>query len=61
VELDLLERLCQEYLDLPGLQLTAAQVARLLDTNLENSLEVLQELTACSFLRRQDSVYVRAE
>ena len=57
----LLERVYREYLELPGLQLTLAQAARLCDTNRETCADALKALVDAGFLRRVEDVYARAD
>jgi hypothetical protein len=59
VDLDLLLRVYGEYNELPGLQLTPAQAARLFGTSVASGREVLDELVGLSFLSRNGAVYVR--
>ena len=58
---DLLERVYREYLDLPGLQLTLAQAARLCDTDRETCAQALESLVDAGFLRHFADAYVRAD
>lgn len=58
----LLLRITSEYLEMPGLQLTAAQAARLLGIAPGDCVALLEELVAAGFLRRgARGHYVRAE
>ena len=55
------ERVCAEYLEMPGLQLTLPQASRLWNENLEASRQVLNALVDSAFLRRIGAHYVRAD
>ena len=57
----LLERVYREYLELPGLQLTLAQAARLCDADRESCQQVLEALVDAGFLRRFENVYARVD
>jgi hypothetical protein len=59
--LDLWQRVCAEYLEMPGLQLTLPQACRLLNTNPEVGRHVLDSLVDSAFLRRSGAHYVRAD
>jgi hypothetical protein len=61
VALDLWQRVCAEYLEMPGLQLTLPQACRLWNTNPEVGRHVLDSLVDSAFLRRSGPLYVRAE
>lgn len=52
VNTDWLHLVQAEYLEMPGLQLTAPQVRRLWGLEDETCREVLQQLVATGFLRR---------
>ena len=50
-----------EFLEMPGLRLTAAQAARLLALDRRTSESILEGLTAAGFLlRNREGAYVRA-
>lgn len=61
VDPGLLVRLLDEYNDLPGLQLTAAQVSRLLAIDQRRGRLLLDDLVDCGFLRRDGALYIRAQ
>jgi hypothetical protein len=61
VDKDLWFRVCNEYLELPGLGLTVPQASRLWSTDLVSSQQVLDALVDASFLNRRDGRYVRAD
>ena len=61
VDLNLLVRICGEYTEMPGLQLTPAQAARLWNLKPATSAHVLERLVDASFLRRSGDRYVRAD
>ena len=61
VEATLLARVYSEYLQMPGLQLTVAQAARLWNMNLDTSVRVLDALVDLSFLRRSGNQYGRVD
>ena len=50
----LLLRIRMEYLEMPGLQLTMAQMRRLWGLEKEACRRILEELTATHFLRRTE-------
>jgi hypothetical protein len=57
---DARELLRSEYLELPGLSLTSAQVARLLDLDPPTADDTVSGLVTCGFLTcRSDGRYVR--
>ena len=58
---DLLQEVCAEYLELPGLRLTLAQACRLWGRDAAVCERVLDALVDASFLSRQGSWYVRAD
>ena len=60
-DVGLWERVYREYLELPGLQLTLAQAARLCDASRETCAQVLESLVDAGFLRRVEDVYARAD
>ena len=60
-EATLLARVCGEYLEMPGLQLTLAQASRLWNMQPTTSARVLERLVDSSFLRRSGERYVRAD
>ena len=61
VDRDLWERVCAEYLEMPGLDLTVSQACRLWTTNVEISRQVLDSLVEDAFLRRCGDRYVRRD
>jgi hypothetical protein len=61
VDEHLWQRACGEYLEMPGLQLTAAQAARLWNVPLATSQQLLDALVDAAFLRRRGDCYVRVE
>jgi hypothetical protein len=61
VDKDLWFRVCNEYLELPGLGLTVPQASRLWSADLVSSQQVLDALVAAAFLYRRDGRYVRAD
>ncbi len=50
-----------EYQEMPGLQLTIAQAARLWNSDRDSCAQALETLVDASFLRREDGCYVRAD
>jgi hypothetical protein len=58
---NLLARVYGEYIEMPGLQLTVAQAARLWSVQLNTSARVLNRLVETAFLRRSGDRYVRAD
>jgi hypothetical protein len=60
VDPDLLVRARGEYIEMPGLQLTLAQAARLWNVDREEAAQVLETLVDLAFLRRAGNGYVRA-
>jgi Fic family protein len=52
-----LHRIRADYLELPGLRLTAPQAARLWGLALETASDLLEELVARKFLVRLDEQY----
>ena len=56
---ELRDRVCKEYGELPGLQLTLRQASRLWTTEMSVSEQVLDELVRTSFLHRIGTRYVR--
>ena len=60
-DLELLVRIHSEYLEMPGLQLTLAQAARLWNVDPVRTAQVLETLIDASFLRRAGNRYVRAD
>jgi hypothetical protein len=60
-ERDLWVRVCGEYNEMPGLQLTLEQACRLWNTNPATGRRVLDSLVASSFLRLRGRHYVRAD
>jgi hypothetical protein len=61
VDKDLWFRVCNEYLELPGLGLTVPQASRLWSADLVSSQQVLDALVDAAFLYRRDGRYVRAD
>jgi hypothetical protein len=51
----LVDRVRGEFNEMPGLQLTVPQAARLLGIEHDECRDVLETLVACSFLRRTSS------
>ena len=60
-ELVLLEQVYDEYLALPGLQLTLTQAVRLWNSDRDACAQALETLVDASFLRCVDGIYVRAD
>jgi hypothetical protein len=60
-EVNLLRRVCSEYTEMPGLQLTLAQASRLWNMNAGTSAHLLERLVDASFLRRAGDRYIRAD
>ena len=61
VDTRLLTQVLDEYLDMPGLQLTLAQASRLWNREPSTTLRVLDGLVDKRFLRRVGDCYVRAD
>jgi len=61
IDPDLWVRVCNEYLEMPGLNLTVPQASRLWSTDPVSSQQVLDALVDAAFLDRRDGCYVRAE
>jgi hypothetical protein len=63
MELDIVvDRVREEFREMPGLRLTPAQATRLWGLERETAAAVIERLVACSFLRRTESGLVtRAE
>jgi hypothetical protein len=61
IDVNLLARICGEYTEMPGLQLTLAQASRLWNLQPSASSHALERLVAVSFLRRSGDRYVRAD
>ena len=61
IDPNLVARICGEYTEMPGLQLTLAQASRLWNMQPATSSHVLERLVAASFLRRSGDRYVRAD
>ena len=57
---DLSRRICTEYREMPGLQLTIAQACRLWNTDARVGRKVLDALVDSSFLCRRGPLYARA-
>ena len=55
------QRVCGEYLEMPGLRLTLAQAARLWNVDAATSARVLGELVDSMFLQMTGGVYLRAD
>jgi hypothetical protein len=56
----LLRRICGEYLEMPGLQLTRPQAQRLWGLDEQTCAQLLESLTEDKFLyRRDDGMYAR--
>jgi hypothetical protein len=60
VDRDLRTRICNEYLEMPGLGLTVPQASRLWSTDVVSSRQVLDALVDAAFLNLQEGRYVRA-
>ena len=57
----LVKRVQGEFLEMPGLRLTAAQASRLWDVDRQTSEEILNVLTKAGFLcKNHQGAYVRA-
>jgi hypothetical protein len=61
VNYELLARVCGEYLEMPGLQLTLPQASRLWNLKQAVSEELLDSLVDASFLRRAGAHYMRVD
>ena len=61
IDVDLLARVYGEYCEMPGLQLTLAQAARLWNLERAQAAQILEALVDATFLRRVRDVYVRAD
>ena len=59
--LTLIRLVHSEYLEMPGLQLTLAQAARLWNSDRDSCAHALETLVAASFLRRAGGHYVRSD
>jgi len=57
----LLNQIHDEYVEMPGLQLTVAQASRLWDVKPERAGLALEALVATTFLRHDGDAYVRAD
>jgi hypothetical protein len=57
----LCDRMTAEYLEMPGLNLTAEQASRLWNVDLKMCVRVLHELTASGFLRKSGHTYIRVD
>jgi hypothetical protein len=55
----LIDRVRNEFLEMPGLKLTLAQAARFLCLDGCTCREVLEALIDCGFLRRTNDSYIR--
>jgi hypothetical protein len=60
-EAALLARVYEEYVELPGLQLTLAQASRLWHVDPTVARSALEELVQASFLRKKGDCYVRTD
>jgi hypothetical protein len=57
----LLQRICSEYLEMPGLRLTPAQAARLWAVDSATSERILRRLATSGFLsKNRGGAYLRA-
>jgi hypothetical protein len=61
VDRELWLRICGEYMEMPGLQLTLEQACRLWNTSQSTGERVLDALVESAFLRRSGRHYVRAD
>ena len=61
VDANLLARVYGEYAEMPGLQLTLSQGARLWNIDRDTCAQVLETLVEASYLRKSDGCYVRAD
>jgi hypothetical protein len=59
--IELRNRVCSEYLEMPGLKLSVPQACRLWNTDPVSSQDVLSELVEAAFLRRRGDFYLRAD
>jgi DNA-binding PadR family transcriptional regulator len=57
----LLERIHDEYMEMPGLQLTVAQASRLWHVKPESVTPALERLVDSTFLKHHGDCYVRAD
>ena len=57
----LLKQVYDEYIEMPGLQLTVAQASRLWDVKPERVGPALDQLVATAFLQHVGECYVRAD
>jgi hypothetical protein len=57
----LVEQIHDEYVEMPGLQLTVAQASRLWNVKPERVGPALERLVATTFLRHDGDCYVRAD
>jgi hypothetical protein len=61
VDADMLIRAYGEYREMPGLQLTLAQAARLWNVDRVQAARILETLVDAAFLCRRRDAYVRAD
>ena len=61
IDEELGRRICAEYRELPGLQLTIAQACRLWSADRNVGRQTLDALVEAAFLRRCGEHYVRAD
>lgn len=61
VDVDLLARIYGEYSEMPGLQLTLPQAARLWNVEQAQAAQILETLVDAEFLRCVRGAYVRAD
>jgi len=61
IDKTLLNQIHDEYVEMPGLQLTLAQASRLWDVKPERAGRALETLVATTFLRHDGAAYVRAD
>lgn len=57
----LVNRVCGEYLEMPGLHLTLDQACRLWNANPATTLVALETLVAQGFLHRSGTSYLRTD
>ena len=61
IDKTLLNQIHDEYVEMPGLQLTLAQASRLWDVKPERAGLALETLVTTTFLRHDGDCYVRAD
>lgn len=61
IDKTLLNQIHDEYVEMPGLQLTLAQASRLWDVRPERAGRALDQLVATAFLQHVGECYVRAD